>query len=241
MKIIIRFASVIFILCIPVFAITASIGWAVNSAWLYTAGFEKHHVRDNLATAGLPVTDKDLNEITHGFIRYFNSTDKYISLTITVEDKTYPLFNQEEILHFKDVKDLFRLDYAVLLGTSLYILACTLTGVFWKRGELRRRLERGALTGSGMTLGIMLLLGIGVALDFNALWLQFHFLSFSNDFWSAEGNMLLLFPPGFWYDMVVYCALFTAGIAIIAGAVSGFYLFRSRRKHGYNTQSHPGR
>jgi integral membrane protein (TIGR01906 family) len=214
----------------------------VNSAWLYTAGFEKHEVIESLTDAGLHISPYYLEEIAHGFIRYFNSSDEYISLTVKVDNQTFELFNREEVLHFKDVKTLFRLDYAVLLGTFLYILAYTLALIIWGRGEQRRRLARGAVIGSGVTLGILLLLGIGVMLDFNALWLRFHFLSFSNEFWSAEGNMLQLFPGGFWYDMVVYCALFAAGVAVVLGGMAGIYIFRSRKKegttHGKDTQSH---
>jgi hypothetical protein len=86
--------------------------------------------------------------------------------------------------------------------------------------------------GSVATLGALGLLGIGVLIDFRWLWRQFHFLAFSNDFWSAEGYMLLLFPSGFWYDAITYCTAAAGGVALGLGAVTGGYLRRTRRAAG---------
>jgi len=37
-------AKWLFILCLPLLLLTASLCWAVNSAWLYEYGFEKYNV-----------------------------------------------------------------------------------------------------------------------------------------------------------------------------------------------------
>ncbi|MDO9334435.1 MAG: DUF1461 domain-containing protein [Dehalococcoidales bacterium] len=229
MRIISRFAQWLFILCLPVLAITGSIAGAVNSTWLYTAGFEKHHVPESLAANSLPLTSADLRDIVHGFIRYFNSGEEFIHLTVQIDGQTIELFNQEEIIHFKDVKGLFRLDYGVLLGTFLYCLLFTLVSLFWRKGNYNRLLARSAIIGSGIGLGILALIGIGILLDFDSLFYGFHLISFSNDFWSAEGNMLLLFPGGFWYDMVVYVALFAIALSLIPGIIGGIYIIKGRR------------
>jgi uncharacterized membrane protein len=85
------------------------------------------------------------------------------------------------------------------------------------------------VTGSALTLGLMLLLGIGIMLDFDSLFYSFHLISFSNEFWSAAGNMLLLFPQGFWFDAVIYCAIFTAVVALVLGIIGGIYIVKVRR------------
>ncbi len=230
MIIISRFAQWLFILCLPVLAFTGSIAGAVNSTWLYTAGFEKHHVQESLAENGLPLTSADLRGIAHGFIRYFNSCEEFIHLTVQIDGQTIELFNHEEILHFKDVKGLFRLDYYVLLGTFTYCLIYALVSVFWRQGKHRLRLARSMVTGSALTLGLMLLLGIGILLDFDSLFYNFHLISFTNEFWSAEGYMLLLTPGGFWYDMFIYGTLFAVALSLIPGVLGGVYLLRLRRK-----------
>ncbi len=76
----------------------------------------------------------------------------------------------------------------------------------------------------------LLALGIGSLLDFENLFLGFHLIAFSNEFWSAEGYMLLLTPGGFWYDMFIYGTLFAVALSLIPGVLGGVYLLRLRRK-----------
>jgi len=239
MKIVGRVPQLLFIICLPVMIITGSIAWAVNSAWLYTGGFEKYDVIQSLADNGLLLNRTDMQNIARGFIHYFNSGEKFIHLTVESGGQTVELFNQEEIVHFEDVKGLFRLDYGVLLGTFLYCLAFAAVAAFRRNGRL---LARSLAIGGGVTLGIMALLGIGIAFDFDNLFYQFHLISFSNQFWSAEGNMLLLFPGGLWYDMFTYGTLFAAGLAVVLGGAGGGYLLRARRrdKRGKGLQSGSG-
>ena len=230
MKIIFTVARCIFIICLPVLLLTATIAGAVNCNWLYTHGFEKYNVKQSLADTGLNLTDADMTKIARDFIRYFNDNEKYISLTVQQNGKTVAIFNTEEVLHFRDVKSLFRFDYAVLLGTFLYCLAFSLKCIFWQKGKDRKILARDTVKGSALTLGLMLLLGIGTLVDFGNLFYQFHLLVFRNQFWSAEGNMLLLFPDGFWYDAAIYCVTAIVAMAVILGGLAWVYLKPHRKK-----------
>ena len=230
MKIVVIIARIIFVVCVPVLLLTAVIASEVNSSWLYTHGFEKYDVRQSLGDNGLNLTDADMAGIARGFIHYFNSSEEYISLTVQQNNETVALFNNEEIIHFKDVKKLFRFDYNVLLGTFCYCLLFTLVGIFWKKGKNRNNLAGDTIKGSVLSLGLMLLLGIGALVDFDSLFYQFHLLVFTNSFWSAEGNMLLLFPDGFWYDAAVYIVIAIALLAVILGGISWAYLHYHRKR-----------
>ena len=44
LKILDTAAKWLFMLCLPPLLLTASIGWAVNSLWLYEYGFEKYTI-----------------------------------------------------------------------------------------------------------------------------------------------------------------------------------------------------
>ncbi len=77
----------------------------------------------------------------------------------------------------------------------------------------------------------MLALGLGALFAFDQLFLQFHLLSFANDFWLLDPTrdyLIMLFPQGFWYDATLFGALATAGMAIIFGGVGGGYLILTR-------------
>ncbi len=215
-------AKWLFSLCLPILLLTASIGWAVNSHWLYQYGFEKYDVSQ---TTGL--AEMELEKAATGLIGYFNSGGANISLTVIKDGEPFELFNQREVIHLRDVKGLIRLDYWVLLGTLIYTLSYAGVSLFWRRGRYWRRLGWGTVSGSGITLALMLALGLGALLNFDQLFYQFHLLSFSNEFWQLDPTrdyLIMLFPGGFWYDAALFCALATAGLAVILGGVAGGYL-----------------
>ena len=220
-------AKWLFILCLPVLLLTVSIGWGVNSHRLYKYGLEKYDVSQ---TTG--ITHPEMKKAATGLISYFNSGDEFISLTVIKDGKPFELFNQREVAHLKDVKGLIRLDYWVLLGTLIYVLSYIGASLFWRRRRYWRRLAWGVVGGSGITLALMLVMGLGILLNFNQLFWQFHLLSFTNELWQLDPTrdyLIMLFPGGFWYDAAVFCAGITTGLAIILGGVAGGYLWTSRR------------
>jgi len=145
------------------------------------------------------------------------------------------LFNQREVIHLRDVKGLIWLDYRVLLGTLIYALAYAAVTFFWQRKGYRQPLARVVLGGSSLTLAFMLALGVGLGamLNFERLFLQFHLLSFTNEFWMLDPTrdyLIMLFPRDFWYDATLFCALATtAGAVALGGAAGGYLLFTGRQ------------
>jgi len=225
LKVLVTAARWLFIICLPVLLLTASIGWAANSLWLYKYGFEKYDVS---STTGL--ADSELEKVAAGLISYFNSGEEYISITVVKDGEPFNLFTPEETIHFRDVKGLIWLDYWVLLGTLIYTLGYAITSLFWHKRRYWRQLAWGVVGGSSVTLALMLLLGLGTLLDFDQLLLQFHLISFSNDYWFAEGYMLLLFPE-LLFDATLFCALGTIAGAVILGSIAGGYLLLNRKGH----------
>ena len=202
--------------------------WVANSLWLYKYGFEKYDVS---STTGL--ADSELEKAATGLISYFNSGEEYISLTVVKDGQPFELFNQREIVHLKDVKELVWLDYRVLLGTLLYALGYAGVNLFRGKRQYRRRLAWGVIGGTSLTLALMLALGIGTLMGFDQLFLQFHLLSFANDFWQLDPTrdyLIMLFPQGFWYDATLFCALATTAGAVVLGGVAGGYLLFTRSK-----------
>ena len=229
MKILITTAKWLFILCLPWLLLSASIGGAANSVSLYKYGFEKYNVSQ---TTGL--AEAELEKAATGLIRYFNSDEENISLTVVKDGKPFVLFNEKEVAHLKDVKGLFRLDYRVLLGTLVYALAYVGFSL-WRKNW--RQLAWGLAGGSGLTLALMLALGLGTLLNFNQLFLQLHFISFTNELWQLDPTkdyLIMLFPRGFWYDATLFCAVATAVGAVVLGGV-GIFVYSSSsagRKRG---------
>ena len=142
MKIFIIAAKWLFIICLPVMLLTASIGFAVNSQWLYEYGFDKYNISQKTGLA-----DSELEKAASGLISYFNSNEETVDLTVIKDGEPFTLFNQKEIAHLKDVKGLIRLDYWVLLATGGYVLLYAVVSLCWLTEECRRRLASSTRPG----------------------------------------------------------------------------------------------
>ena len=224
MRVIRIVAKWLFILSLPVLLLTASVSAAVNSPWLYTYGFDKYEVTD---TTGLEKAELAL--VAHELISYFNSDQELINVYVVKDEEPFQVFNEREVIHLKDVKGLFRLVYGLLLGTGVY--ACVYFGLslFWWRE--RQPLAKGLVWGGGLTLAMMVVIGVGSAIDFDWFFRQFHLISFANDFWMldpATDYLIMLFPQGFWFEAALYCALSTAVGALILGGLGWWYLKKDR-------------
>jgi len=218
-------AKWLFILCLPVLLLTTSISAALNSLWLYENGFEKYDVGQ---TTGL--ADAEMEKAARGLIDYFNSGEEYIDVTVVKDGRPLVLFNQIEVIHLKDVKELFRLNYKVLLVTLIYALAYAGVSLFWRRRRFWRQLAQAVVWGSGITLALMLLLGLGALLNFEQLFWQFHLISFANEFWQldpARDYLIMLFPGGFWLDATLFIAQGAVVGAVVLGGV-GVSVIKSR-------------
>jgi integral membrane protein (TIGR01906 family) len=210
-------AKTIFIICIPLFLLSTSLAWGFNSLWLYKYGFEKYDVSQS---TGLSAAD--LEKTAQGLIDYFkiSSRDEFVHIILEDKNRSFELFTHEEQIHFKDVRQLVRLDYIICLITFLLITFYIIGGFILQKTKFRRQLAFDLIWGSGLSLALIAVMAIGSLLDFDRFFLQFHYLAFSNQYWSAAGYMLMLFPDGFWFDAALFCLGFMAGLAVLIGILA---------------------
>jgi len=108
-------------------------------------------------------------------------------------------FNAKEKAHMVDVKRL--LDTARLL-TYLSIIIVVLLAIVWRNES---DLAQGLVVGS-LLVDIGVLFGLFFLLTFDTAFTLFHQVLFSNTLWLLDplkDNMILLFPQGFFIDMLV--------------------------------------
>jgi integral membrane protein (TIGR01906 family) len=119
-----------------------------------------------------------------------------------------PLFEERELSHMVDVKVLTQQLLAVWYGLLVVLLGL---GVWaWRADWLpvyRRMLSRGGQ----FTAGLILLLLLYVALNFQKLFVAFHRIFFEGDTWlfSFSDTLIRLFPMRFWQDVFIFLGLVT--------------------------------
>jgi integral membrane protein (TIGR01906 family) len=116
------------------------------------------------------------------------------------------LFSDRELVHLTDIRGLLGLLVRITEGlTAIYFLLVVLLFMLAGREALR------LFTATVWVSAVLLLVAGGlIVLFFDQFFLQFHLLSFSNDFWQLGPQYLLyrLFPPGLFFQAALpYLAL----------------------------------
>ena len=215
-------AGLLFVLAIPLFLVTGSVTWALNDAGLYNGGFERYDVARRTG-----ITNADLRRAGADIRHYFNSGQELLELRAPVYGVEREIFNEREVAHMRDVKGLVRGVYLLAALSLAYILAATAAGFRWRGWAFVGTLARLVMSGGGLTLALLVAMGALILTAFDALFLAFHLVSFSNDFWQLDPRsdyLIIMFPQGFWFDATARVAITTTAGALSLAGLSGAYL-----------------
>ena len=219
--------TALFVVAVPLFLVTASVTWAFNNPGVYRKGFEKYEVS---RVSG--ITDADLLQVSADIRSYFNSRHEPLEIRTRIFGVEQELFNSREITHMRDVKGLVQGVYVVAAVTALYLLAYMGAGVVRHRRRFGAILARRILWSGGLTLALILAVGLFALVGFDTLFLRFHQLSFANDLWQLDSStdyLVILFPQNFWFDATMWVATRAIAGALLMSVVSGGFLLYLRK------------
>lgn len=213
-------ASIVFYVALPVALILGNTRWLVYSEWFYLRGFERFGIRQ---TTGM--STEQLETATRQIQSYFRDGTP-ITLQIDKEWGREPLFNERELHHLRDVRDLLNTLFGAQAIAVAYLPLYAALTYRWHRGRSIQSLGAEALNAGLIT--ILLLAGAGMlaASNFDRVFVQFHELSFSNDLWMLDPRtdyMIRMFPEGFWFESAMQIAGMTVVESLVIAGV-GFVL-----------------
>jgi len=139
-------------------------------------------------------------------------------------DEKTPLYNERELSHMLDVKNLVQF---MLIAWPLVGIAVLGIGLLAMRaGWIEAYWQAVSKGGWAAVWFIIAVLG-GVAVSFNALFTGFHRIFFSGDTWLFlyTDSLIRLFPMDFWRD-----AFIVMGVLMIAGGLGVGFFGRSQAK-----------
>lgn len=206
------------VLLLPALFISTSVRLAFTYLPLYLYGFDRYGAAERTR-----ITPTDLEQVGRDFIAFFNGDDPTLRIRARVSGVERPLFSEREVTHMRDVhalvRDFFRWQTATLLALGVYVV-----GGFALMGRrFARELGWALFWGGALMLALVGMFAALVTVAFSQMFLLFHLLSFSNDFWTldpARDYLIMLFPAGFWFDSALALGVMIAvqaAVAIVAG------------------------
>ena len=229
-----RFAWIpafLFVIAVPLFLVMASVTWAFNNPGVYQRGFEKYGV-----SRVTGITDADLAQVGAALRHYFNSPDAPLVVKARVYGEERDIFNPREVSHLRDVKRLVWGVYLLGAVSGVYLLVATGVGAALHRRRFVEPLARRLFWGGGLTLGLILAVGLFAAVGFDTLFLKFHQLSFANDLWQLDPRtdfLVMLFPQNFWFDatmgVAVRAAIGASAVLLLSSGYLAYHRWKSHR------------
>lgn len=184
---------------------------------VYEREYEKYDVLSEL-----DMTMEDTMHVTREMMAYLRGDRDELSVITTVEGKEKDFFNEQDRFHMAEVRDLFIGGLDIRLGAAAAAVLCLLF-LFFSRADWKKIIPRCYQVALAIVGVLAILLGIACAVDFNAVFVEFHHIFFDNDLWlfdPAEDYMIRMLPEGLFADMVARIGILFVGSLLILFAFS---------------------
>ena len=200
-------STALFVVAVPTFLVLTNVRIAGSEPRVFEYSFAQYDVP---ARSGIerPELDRAAIEIAD----YFQNDADLLAIRVTVEGREQALFNPREVAHMRDVKDLFQRVFRLQELAFAYIVGYVALVFLWSRERSMRQLASQSVLAGVVTAGVMAAAALAMLVGFDRLFVQFHLLSFSNDFWQlnpATDHLVQMFPLGFWFDVSLAVGVLT--------------------------------
>jgi integral membrane protein (TIGR01906 family) len=202
---------------LPVFFISLNVRVLTNSQTFYEWGFEANNVDRRTGLDGAALTSA-----ADQIIEYFGSDEEFLDLRVDYEGDEVELFNDREITHMADVKDVMQVMFNTVWVTGAVLVVVVAGGFFLIGRGFLPLLRSGIVWSTIAGLTVAAVFGLATLIDFNTTFRLFHEITFRNDFWKlspSQSMLLRLFPQGFWFAATLILVVVTAvQLGVVYGA-----------------------
>jgi integral membrane protein (TIGR01906 family) len=155
---------------------------------------------------------------------YLTSNEEINYLADQSLDEDTPLYNDRELRHMWDVKDVIQAAMKVL---TLAIVFEIVVGIWAKRSDRWLEFKSALSQGGWFTVGLIIFVLVYLSLNFQSLFTNFHRIFFDGDTWlfRYSDTLIRLFPIRFWRDAFIW----VGGLAFISGLCMGYFIPRSQK------------
>lgn len=198
--------------------------------------FNKHYYNyiyeKNSTNEIMNITTDDLNKMTDTLLDYLRDKRDDLSVEINVDGALTQGFNEREIAHMIDVKDLYQ-NAMIVRNICAGILFISISFIIaFRPKNIFSNLQSSYIKAWLLIMAIMSSLGLYIFLDFNSFWTNFHHVFFSNDLWLLDPSvdrLIMMVPLNFFNGLVIFILVSTI-LTWLCGYLVINFLKRSEEK-----------
>ena len=196
--------------------------------------YERHYTAHNTAQL-IDVPQGELIAVTHRLMGYMAGRYDDLLIYANVAGEYRQFFNQREIDHMADVRDLFLIGFTIR-NVAILIFIATAIYAFVINKSAKKVLAKCYFAASFSVLAMVGLLLLLIFSDFHRYFIIFHEIFFFNDYWQLNPATSLLINM---VPLVFFTNIFTVAMAIFLACtlvmcvVSGTLLFRNRTRNNH--------
>lgn len=204
----------------------------------YDTKYYKDYVDKNELAKQVNLDEKQIFNLYDSLIKYIDTGDESL-----IKDN----FNNREVLHMKDVHQLFNLNNQInkasMLVFYLFILMNFILIMYKEKSKTLTKKDLNIFSEKTrlvknytlVIIGVMLILTIFIASDFSKYFIKFHELFFDNDLWLLDPKtdiMIRMLPEDYFMKMASRIAFsFISKLAIIIIILIGLSHLAKRRQN----------
>lgn len=192
--------GIVLALSLVLFSLLQCLQWVAFDPAQYLPRYQQNNVE---SATGLD--EASLMHVTHEMIRYLQDGRDDLVIEVTIDGEVRPVFEEREIQHMVDVKELFLLADAARVISLAVLLVALLICVFAAHAGHMRTVGRAMLWTFAALVGLAAIAAVIAAIDFEWFFTQFHLLFFTNDLWlldPATSIMIRMLPEPFFMGIV---------------------------------------
>ena len=198
--------------------------FASISIMCFNTDFYRYEYAKNNVAEKINISDNDLMKATDVLLGYIKNSNDSLDVDVKIGDNIEKMFNQREIDHMVDVKNLYQKALKVMyvsIGAAMGILFYFL--LFEKR--YLSFLTRGFLRVLYTVLMLLSFFGIWIFTDFTSFWNWLHTLLFTNDLWLLDPrtSFMINMLPEIIFNQLVLAIVFYLILFIVPLTIFSIY------------------
>lgn len=206
--------------------LTTAISLGALNQNFYVRFFDQHNL-----SAELNMSSNDLARSMADLLDYVIDKKTDLDILVHVDKQSVQMFNQREVDHMVDVKNLYRGLVYVQAGGYLVFMIIAISA--WFKFKKTFVSELFAASKQALVFIAIIMVGIGLYafVDFNSFWTSFHHVFFTNDLWLLDpttDRMIMMMPLALFQKLVIHIILYWLASLVIHFLLIKTLLFRGK-------------